>query len=69
MWWFAMMLSMAMMFRHSLDRTDIADLIEQAVKNTLGKKIATPDFCREGWRKISTNDMGREVLKELIKLC
>ena len=65
----AMMLSMAMMFRHSLDRTDIANFIEQAVKNTLGKKIATPDFCREGWRKISTNDMGREVLKELSKLC
>ena len=65
----AMMLSTAMMFRHSLDKSDIADLIEQAVKNTLGKRIATPDFCREGWRKISTNDMGREVLKELIKLC
>ena len=65
----AMILSAAMMFRHSLDRSDVADLIEQAVKLALEKKVGTSDICGGGWTEIGTSGMGNEVCKELNKLC
>ena len=65
----AMILSTAMMFRNSLDRSDVADLIEQAVRSVLAKRVGTPDICRGDWKTISTKKMGEEVCKELNKLC
>ena len=65
----AMILSTAMMFRHSFERSDLADLIEKAVRLTLEKRVGTLDICKGDWKEIGTDEMGNEVCKELNKLC
>jgi 3-isopropylmalate dehydrogenase len=64
----ATLLSFAMCLRYSFDLTDDADLIETAVKNVLAKGLRTADIMQPGATKLSTTQMGAEVLKELDKL-
>jgi 3-isopropylmalate dehydrogenase len=64
----ATLLSFAMCLRYSFDLTDDADLIETAVKNVLGKGLRTADIMQPSATKVSTTQMGAEILKELDKL-
>ncbi len=64
----AMILSLAMMLRYSLDQEDDADLIEQAVGNVLDRGLRTPDIAQPGLTAVSTGDMGRAICAELDRL-
>ena len=68
----ATILSVAMMFRHSLERPDIADRIEKAVDQVLDQGLRTPDIFNEGQpsgtKKVGTAAMGDAVLATLSKL-
>ncbi len=64
----AMVLSFAMMLRYSFDLADDADLVETAAKNVLARGIRTADIMQPGMTKVSTTQMGAELLKELDKL-
>ncbi len=63
----ACMLSFAMMLRYSFDLGDEADLVEKAVRDTLGTGIRTGDIARAGQTRVSTRSMGDAVLHELAK--
>ena len=58
-------LSVAMLFRHSLDLIEEAELIEQAVDETLTAGALTADLVRAGARALSTAEMTDEVLRHL----
>ncbi len=64
----AQLLSFAMMLRYSFDLPDDADVVEQAAKNVLARGIRTADIMQPGMTKVSTTQMGDEILKELDKL-
>ena len=64
----AMVLSFAMMLRYSFDLADDADLVETAAKNVLARGFRTADIMQPGMTKVSTTQMGAELLKELDKL-
>ena len=49
-----------MMLRYSLDESEAADAIENAVNEAL-KKYRTPDIYAEGMTKVSTSEMGDKV--------
>lgn len=62
----ATILSLAMLFRYSFDRGDIADLIEEATKSVLGKGFRTADIVDDAHPKaITTAEMGTAVLQEM----
>ena len=61
----AMILSMAMMFRHTFDRGDIADRIEKAVRATLAAGLRTADLLPPKVKPVTTADMGSAVVKAL----
>ena len=61
----AMILSAAMMLRHSLSCADTADRIEAAVESVLDKGLRTPDIYSEGMQKVSTQEMGDAVVAAL----
>ncbi len=61
----ATLLSVAMMFRFSLDMTNEAAVLERAVENVLDKKLRTADIMSEGCRKLSTSEMGNALIAEL----
>jgi 3-isopropylmalate dehydrogenase len=63
----ASILSFAMMLRYSFDLGDEADLVESAVRQTLGAGIRTGDIARAGETRVSTRSMGDAVLNELDK--
>jgi 3-isopropylmalate dehydrogenase len=58
-------LSAAMMFRYSLDQAAIADKIEQAVEKVLEAGYRTSDLYRPGCIKVTTQEMGEQVMKYL----
>ena len=60
----ATILSAAMMLKYSLDESDAAADIENAVNAAL-EKVRTPDIYKDGFRKVSTSGMGDEVVKRL----
>ena len=64
----ATILSFAMMLRYSFDDGNNADLIEDAVKNTLGRGIRTGDIMQEGMELVSCTQMGQALTEELDKL-
>ena len=64
----AMLLSFAMMLRYSFDLAEEADLVERAAKNVLARGIRTADIMQPGMTKVSTTQMGDEILKELGRL-
>ena len=61
----ATILSAAMMLRHTLDRPDLADRVEQAVSRVLDRGLRTRDIVSHGTREVGTVEMGRAVIDEL----
>ncbi len=64
----AMIQSFAMCLKYSFDMGEDADLIDQACKNVLDGGLRTADIMEAGMTKISTDQMGENVAKELDKL-
>ncbi len=61
----AMILSTAMMLRHSLQRQDMAQAIENAVQSVIAQGYRTQDLCRQHDTPISTERMGDMVIDAL----
>jgi len=64
----ATILSVAMMLRFSLDRADLADLVEKAVEKTLDAGVRTSDLAISGGPSVSCSEMGDAVCKQLVSL-
>lgn len=63
----AMMLSVAMMLRYSLNEQAMAERIEAAVGSVLDDGLRTADIASEGMRTIGTDAMGDAVLAAFAK--
>lgn len=61
----AQILSLAMLFRYSLQRADLAERIELAVEQVINQGVRTKDIARAGERVVSTSAMGDAVVKAL----
>jgi 3-isopropylmalate dehydrogenase len=61
----ATILSLAMMFRYTFARPDVADRIERAVRAVLAKGLRTGDIALPGDRIIGTRAMGDAVVAAL----
>ncbi len=61
-------LSVAMLLRLTLNRSDDADLLEQAVQSALASGARTADIAEPGANKLSTAEMGDAVLRALEKV-
>jgi 3-isopropylmalate dehydrogenase len=61
----ATMLSLAMLFRYTFARTDVADRIEAAVRRVLSEGWRTADIARAGERVVGTREMGDAVARAL----
>ncbi len=61
----ATILSVAMMLRYSLDRADLADVLEKAVENTLDAGVRTVDLAMNGEDAVSCSGMGDAVCNSL----
>lgn len=61
----AMILSVAMMLRYSLNEAAAADRIEAAVKKVLAQGYRTGDIYTEGKTRVGTKEMGDAVLAAL----
>lgn len=61
----AMIISAAMMLRHSLGMEDAAAKIEAAVDTVLDQGLRTGDIWSEGTQKVSTSEMGDAVVAAL----
>jgi 3-isopropylmalate dehydrogenase len=61
----AQILSMAMMFRYTFGRADVAARIEKAVRAALGSGLRTADIATKGKPIATTVDMGTAVAKAL----
>ena len=64
----AMVLSVAMLLRYSLDQEEDADLIERAVGNVLKRGLRTADILQPGQTEVSTEGMGQAICAELDRL-
>ena len=60
-------LSVALMFRHSLANEPAARRIEIAVEKVLSAGYRTADMMQEGLTRVSTTEMGRHVEQEILK--
>ncbi|MCX7996065.1 MAG: isocitrate/isopropylmalate family dehydrogenase, partial [candidate division WOR-3 bacterium] len=58
-------LSLALLFRYSLNEPTIADAIEEAIKKVLEKGYRTVDIAKEGSNILSTSAMGNCIKNEL----
>ncbi|MGH8800171.1 MAG: 3-isopropylmalate dehydrogenase [Casimicrobiaceae bacterium] len=58
----ATILSLALMFRHTFGRTDIAERVEAAVRQVLAQGLRTRDIARPNERAVGTRAMGDGVL-------
>ena len=61
----ATILSLAMMFRYTFGRADVADRIEGAVRRVLAQGHRTGDLAMPGERTIGTRAMGDAVVAAL----
>jgi 3-isopropylmalate dehydrogenase len=61
----ATLLSVAMMFRHSLDNAVVADHIEKAVGCVLDRGLRTADIMSAGMSQVSTVEMGGAMLSAM----
>lgn len=61
----ATILSVAMMLRYSLQRADLAEIIEAAVNEVLDQNLRTADIMAEGCRQVGTKEMGDAVVGAL----
>ncbi|WNL40889.1 3-isopropylmalate dehydrogenase [Halomonas sp. PAMB 3264] len=59
----AMMLSVAMMLRYSLNEAGLAERIETAVGNVLDQGLRTADIAKQGEASVSTVEMGDAVIE------
>ena len=64
----AMISSLSMALRYSLDMGDTADLVEKAISNVLDKGFRTGDIFTDGMTKVGTTGMGEAILAELDSL-
>jgi len=64
----ATILSVAMMLRFSLDRNDLAEIVEKAVENTLDAGVRTVDLAFGGEVSVSCSAMGDAVCAALEEL-
>ena len=62
----ATILSLAMMFRYTFERADVADRIERAVRLVLAKGLRTPDIAMPGERTVGTRAMGEAVAAAMV---
>ena len=63
----ATILSVAMMFRHTFGRTDVAGRIERAVREVLADGLRTSDIAKTGEAAVGTRAMGDAVVAALQK--
>jgi len=63
----ATILSVAMMYRYSFNRADVADAIEQAVGDVLDQGLRTADIKGDAAETVSTVQMGDAVVAALSK--
>jgi 3-isopropylmalate dehydrogenase len=61
----ATILSLAMLLRHSLRRGDLADRVEQAVRQVLAAGLRTADIATAGGKRVGTREMGQAVVEAL----
>ena len=61
----ATILSVAMMFRYSFSRGDVAERIETAVRRVLAAGLRTSDIAAPGERAIGTREMGDAVVEAI----
>ena len=61
----AMILSMAMMFRYTFGKAEVADRIEKAVRGALASGLRTGDIAAKGTKAATTSQMGAAVAKHL----
>jgi 3-isopropylmalate dehydrogenase len=61
----ATILSVAMMFRYTFARADLADRIERAVRTVLAKGLRTGDIAMAGEKTVGTRAMGEAVAAAL----
>ncbi len=64
----ASILSFSMALRYSLERGDLADMIEGAVKAVLESGTRTADIMADGCTRVGTAHMGDAVVTEIAKL-
>lgn len=64
----ATILSLAMLLRYSLNRGDLADLVESATQDVLNAGIRTVDITAEDGCAVSTSAMGDALIDALIKI-
>lgn len=57
----AIILSVAMMFRHSFILEEEANAVERAVTRVLEQNYRTPDIMSEGMKLVGTKEMGRLI--------
>jgi 3-isopropylmalate dehydrogenase len=62
----ATILSVAMMFRHTFARADVASRIELAVRAVLRKGLRTADITAPGEQAVGTRAMGAAVVAALL---
>ena len=61
----AMILSMAMMFKYTFGKPDVATRIEKAVRAALAQGLRTGDIAAKGEKPVATAEMGAAVVKAL----
>jgi 3-isopropylmalate dehydrogenase len=61
----AMILSAAMMFRHTFARPEIAARIESAVRKVLASQLRTADIASKGTKPSTTTEIGTAVVKAI----
>jgi len=61
----AQILSLAMMFRYTFDRADIAARIEKAVRKALASGLRTGDIAAKGEKPVTTAQMGTAVVEAM----
>jgi 3-isopropylmalate dehydrogenase len=61
----AMLSSLAMCLRYSMDRADLADMLEKSVANTLEQGIRTGDIMADGCKLVGTKGMTEMIIKNL----
>jgi 3-isopropylmalate dehydrogenase len=61
----ATILSVGMMLRYSFDMPKQADLVENAIKRVLAEGYRTADIMQDGMKRVSTTQMGEQIIKTL----
>ena len=64
----ALILSLAMLLRYTLNEAELANKVESAVEQVIENGLRTPDIYIEGTVKVGTKEMGTAILNELQNL-